>query len=81
MRDLYIVGLFLSFSELSSEFNLPPSRLFFYFQIRHCFQIFQLSLLTHHGLTFWFLGLIRSHPSLTYMEYLWQLSLTHLLKL
>ena len=35
-RDLYKDGIFFNFSDLSSQFNLPPSNLFRYFQIRHC---------------------------------------------
>uniref|UniRef100_A0A669BRS1 Reverse transcriptase domain-containing protein n=1 Tax=Oreochromis niloticus TaxID=8128 RepID=A0A669BRS1_ORENI len=36
MSALYKGDVFLSFSELSSKFNLPPTHLFLYLQIRHC---------------------------------------------
>ncbi len=35
-KDLYKDGAFRSFADLSSEFQLPPSHLFRYFQVRHC---------------------------------------------
>lgn len=35
-KDFYRDGTFRSFADLSSEFQLPPSHLFRYFQIRHC---------------------------------------------
>lgn len=35
-EDLFINDVFASFSELSSSFNVLPSHLFRYFQIRHC---------------------------------------------
>ncbi len=36
LRDLYRDGIFSTFSDLRSDFNLPASHLFHYFQLRHC---------------------------------------------
>uniref|UniRef100_A0A3Q3ENM7 Reverse transcriptase domain-containing protein n=1 Tax=Kryptolebias marmoratus TaxID=37003 RepID=A0A3Q3ENM7_KRYMA len=38
-KDLYKEGIFRSFTDLSSEFHLPASHLFRYFQIRHCTRV------------------------------------------
>ena len=35
-KDLYRDGIFRSFTDLSCVYQLPPSHLFRYFQIRHC---------------------------------------------
>lgn len=35
-QDLYKDGVLCSFTQLSADFNLPPSHLFRLFQIRHC---------------------------------------------
>lgn len=35
-RDLYKDGIFSTFSDLMSDFNLPAIHLFRYFQLRHC---------------------------------------------
>jgi len=35
-KDFYKDGIFHSFADLSSAFQLPPSHLFRYYQIRYC---------------------------------------------